>query len=164
MTTPRQRARSLLLSLAFCGASLGGCSERSDFSESLVYQSADEQKRFTDALTAEGIPYKIRPREDGRNAVHTSPEHRARVEAIRQALFGAAPPMGRSIGLNPADMQRFEEALRNQGISYERTTYHGQIYISWSRDSDAVVLKELERVAPMPAKHLKDFRAQVRYQ
>jgi hypothetical protein len=147
-----------------CAASLGGCGESSkDLSESSIYPSPSDQKRFRDALTSERVPHKVHIREDGKEEIRWNPQYSDRVEAIDKRLFGTAPTMGRNVALDSAEMQRFESALRDRGIPYEKTTYHGRQFLSWNQESDAIVLSELERIAPTSARGLKEFRTLVQY-
>jgi len=164
MTMPTQSARAVFAALMVFVVPLFGCDDSSkDFSESVVYPNPSDQKRFTDALTAERVPFRIQTREDGKEAIRTDPQHRDRVETIRQRLFGTAPTMGRSVSLGAAEMQRFEDALRGRGIAYEKTTYHGVGYLSWNHESDVTALSELDRIAPTAARQLREFRVLVHY-
>jgi hypothetical protein len=121
MTMLADRPRTVSLALMLCAASLGGCGESSkDLSESSIYPSPSDQKRFRDALTSERVPHKVHIREDGKEEIRWNPQYSDRVEAIDKRLFGTAPTMGRNVALDSAEMQRFESALRDRGIPYEK--------------------------------------------
>jgi hypothetical protein len=158
----RQFGRSFAVSFLAAAAMLGydaapsqsSARRTSPVTHSSSYANPSDHARFKEALRTAAIPFETYTGDEGREYLRWADEHNAKVEEIRVALFGTAPPAGRSISFDAPRQEQFKRWLRENNIEYTTTVHHGIEDVVWA-EADSPRVERWEHFPPYYRRMLK---------